>query len=139
MTIRATALSELVAQHDGLRSIMDRCEDLANTLDAHPDGDPEPLLREIAKLRIAFDTHNKFEEQLLRPVLLAHDTHGAVRIERMVEDHVEEHRAVRSRLTSPTTATLRDVIETLRAHLDAEERYLLTSKALRTHQTNRGS
>jgi hypothetical protein len=130
--IESTTLSELIAQHDGLRSIMDHCEDLADSLDGKPDGDPEPLLREIAKLRIAFDAHNKFEEQLLRPVLLAHDSHGTVRVERMVEDHIHEHQAVRSRLTSPTTAALRDVIETLRAHLEAEERYLLTSKVLQT-------
>jgi hypothetical protein len=127
-----TALAQLIDQHDTLREIMDHCEDLADDLDATPDADPEPLLREIAKLRIAFDAHNKFEEQLLRPVLLAHDTYGSVRVERMVEDHIHEHQAVRSRLTSPTTSALRDVIETLRAHLDAEERYLLTSKALRT-------
>ncbi len=133
-SIHATALSELIAQHDGLRSIMDHCEDLADSLDARPDGDPEPLLREIARLRAAFDAHNKFEEQLLRPALLEHDTHGTVRVERMVEDHIHEHATVRSRLTSPTTEALRDVIETLRAHLDAEERYLLTSKVLQTQQ-----
>ncbi len=130
--IHTTALAELVEQHDQLREIMDHCESLAAALDAIPGTDPEPLLREVAKLRIAFDTHNKFEEQLLRPVLLAHDTHGTVRVERMVDDHVHEHRAVRAQLTSPTAAALRDVIETLRAHLDAEERYLLTSKVLRT-------
>ena len=133
MTTRPTVLAELIAQHDGLRAIMDHCEDLADSLDGHPDGDPEPLLREIAKLRIAFDVHNTFEERLLRPVLLAHDTHGSIRVDRMVEDHVEEHRAVRAQLASPTTAALRDVIETLRAHLEAEERYLLSSKALRPH------
>lgn len=138
MAIHATALSELISQHDQLRSIMDHCEDLADSIDSAPDGDPEPLMREIAKLRIAFDTHNRFEEQLLRPVLLAHDTHGSVRIERMVDDHVNEHRAVRAKLTSPTTEALRDVIETLRAHLDAEERYLLTSKVLQTQALRTG-
>jgi hypothetical protein len=129
-TPSATALSELISQHDSLRELMDHCEDLADALDARPEGDPGPLTRELAKLRVAFDAHNKFEEQLLRPVLLAHDTHGTVRVERMVEDHIHEHQAVRERLTSPSTAALRDVIETLRAHLDAEERYLLSSKVL---------
>lgn len=130
--VKPTVLAQLIDQHDTLRQIMDECEDLADALDSIPGTDPEPLLREIAKLRIAFDTHNKFEESLLRPVLLAHDSHGTVRVDRMVEDHVHEHQTVRSRLTSPTTAALRDVIETLRAHLDAEERYLLTSKVLQT-------
>lgn len=125
------ALAELVAQHDVLRGLMDRCEDLANELDARPSGDPIPLTRELARLRLAFDAHNKFEEQLLRPVLLEHDSFGPVRVERMVEDHVHEHRTMSQRLGSPATESLRDVIETLRAHLDAEERYLLTSRVLR--------
>lgn len=124
-------LSELIAQHDSLRVMMDLCEDLADGLDARPDGDPTQLTHELARLRRAFDAHNKFEEQLLRPVLLEHDAFGPVRIQRMVEDHVEEHRAIGARLESPATAALRDVIETLRAHLDAEERYLLSSKVLR--------
>ncbi len=124
-------LAELISQHDSLRQMMDHCEDLADSLDGHPDGDPVPLTRELARLRLAFDAHNKFEEQLLRPVLLEHDAFGNVRVERMVDDHVHEHRAIRERLGSPATAALRDVIETLRAHLDAEERYLLTSRVLR--------
>jgi hypothetical protein len=130
------ALSELIAQHDSLRGMMDTCEDLADHLDAHPDGDPMPLTRELARLRLAFDAHNKFEEQLLRPVLLEHDSFGPVRIQRMVDDHVHEHRAIGARLESPATAALRDVIETLRAHLEAEERYLLSSKVLRDDLIN---
>lgn len=130
------ALSELIAQHDSLRCMMDLCEDLAVHLDTHPDGDPMPLTRELARLRLAFDAHNKFEEQLLRPVLLEHDSFGPVRIQRMVEDHVHEHRTIGARLESPATDALRDVIETLRAHLDAEERYLLSSKVLRDDLIN---
>jgi hypothetical protein len=38
---------------------------------------------------------------------------------------------MRRRLDSPATAELRDIIETLRAHLEAEERYLLSAKVLR--------
>jgi len=71
------------------------------------------------------------EEQLLRPALLEGDAFAGVRIDRMVEDHVNEHRAMRLKLASSETAVLRDVIDTLRAHLDAEERYLLTAKVLR--------
>lgn len=130
------ALSELTSQHDSLRTMMDLCEDLADHLDAHPDGDPVPLTRELARLRLAFDAHNKFEEQLLRPVLLEHDSFGTVRIQRMVEDHVHEHAAIGARLASPATAALRDVIETLRAHLDAEERYLLSSRVLHDDLVN---
>jgi hypothetical protein len=67
--------------------------------------------------------------------LLENDRHGEVRVERMVEDHVHEHRAIHSQLGvpagAPVTAMLRDVLETLRAHLEAEERYLLTARVLR--------
>ena len=127
---RFGALAELISQHDGLRALMARCEDLADEVDTGG-GDPGALAALITRLREAFEAHNKFEEAILRPVLLAEDTHGAVRIERMVEDHVHEHRHVRQRLGAPSTDELRDVIETLRAHLEAEERYLLTSKVLR--------
>ena len=123
-------LLKLVAQHDELRDLMDRCEDLLDTFEAVYDGDPSALVREIARLRLAFDAHNKFEENVLRPVLLEHDVHGVARIERMVADHVDEHRLIRRRLEGSATAALRDVIETLRAHLDAEERYLLVSSVM---------
>ncbi|MBL0215323.1 MAG: hemerythrin domain-containing protein [Myxococcales bacterium] len=127
---RSSALAELVAQHDALRALMTGCEMLADEIDAGR-GDPAALIRELGRLRESFETHNTFEERLLRPVLLAEDTHGSVRVERMVEDHLNEHAEMRTRLASPVTAELRDVIETLRAHLEAEERYLLTAKVLR--------
>jgi hypothetical protein len=126
----ARALAELNAQHDALRGMMERCEELADELDAGRCG-PTQLTREVARLRLAFDAHNTFEEQLLRPVLKEVDAFSAVRIDKMVEDHVGEHRAMRAGLGSNETRVLRDVIETLRAHLEAEERYLLTARVLR--------
>jgi hypothetical protein len=124
------ALAELAAQHKVLRDMMARCEELADELDAGGAG-PMQLAREVARLRLAFDSHNRFEEQLLRPVLLATDSFGEVRVDRMCEEHVGEHRAIRVQLASSTTADLRAVLEDLRAHLDAEERYFLTAKVLR--------
>ncbi|MEJ7600269.1 MAG: hemerythrin domain-containing protein [Kofleriaceae bacterium] len=124
------ALVELTAQHDALRGMMDRCEQLADELDAGG-CEPAQLTREIARLRRAFDTHNTFEELLLRPVLTEVDPFAGPRLERMVEDHVAEHREMRARLGSDQTSVMRDVIETLRAHLEAEERYLLSSRVLR--------
>jgi len=126
----ARALAELQAQHLALRTMMDRCEELADELEAGR-GDALQLTREVARLRLAFEAHNQFEEQLLRPVLLANDAFAEVRIDRMIDDHVGEHRAMRARLDSSETEVLRDVIETLRAHLEAEERYLLSAKVLR--------
>ncbi|MGN6104890.1 MAG: hemerythrin domain-containing protein [Kofleriaceae bacterium] len=124
------ALADLAAQHAALRDSMNRCEVMADELDARG-GDPLPLVREVARLRLAFDAHNAYEEQLLRPVLVYADPHAETRIDRMVEDHVGEHRAVCSQLLSSDTQLLRDAIELLRAHLDAEERYLFTAEVLR--------
>src|SRR4051812_38151516 len=120
---------ELVKQHDALRALMDHCDQLADELEAGR-GDPVVLTREVANLRAAFDAHNRFEEQLLRPVLREMDAFNSVRVERMVADHLREHRAVRAQLGDGTTAMLRDAIDQLRVHLQAEERYFLTSRVL---------
>jgi hypothetical protein len=124
------ALAELAAQHNALRGMMDRCEELADELDAGRTG-PIQLTREVARLRLAFDAHNRFEEQLLRPALLDADAFGEIRVERMVEEHVDEHREMRARLGSSATSDLRAVIASLRAHLEAEERYFLSPRILR--------
>lgn len=124
------ALAELAAQHAALRGMMDRCDELADELDAGRMG-PVQLTREVARLRLAFDAHNRFEEQLLRPVLLGTDSFGEVRVERMFDEHVGEHREIRAQLGSNATADLRAVIANLRAHLDAEERYFLSARVLR--------
>lgn len=68
-------------------------------------------------------------------MLLDADWLGAVRVARMVEDHVEEHRAMRSAMStasgSAATAELRGVLASLREHLATEERYFLGRKVLR--------
>lgn len=113
-------------QHDELRAILDRCDQLAGDLPT----DDAALAEEVARLRAAFARHNAYEEQLLRPLLAEIDPFAAARIDRMIADHVDEHRHVTHRLAVLETDTLHDVIETLRAHLDAEERYLLSSRVL---------
>ena len=118
------ALAELAAQHAALRDMIDRCEVLADELDAGRVGSTR-LMREVARLRLAFDAHNRFEEQLLRPVLLDGDGSAGVRLDRMCQEHVDEHRAIRGQLATSTTSDLRAVIADLRAHLDAEERYFV--------------
>jgi hypothetical protein len=126
----SAALAELADQHGCLRDMMERCEELADALDAGT-AEPDALLRDVARLRIAFDAHNRFEEQLLRPMLLDADWMGAVRASVMVEEHIEEHRSMRQQMGSPTTSELRTVIASLRAHLQAEERSFLSRKVLR--------
>jgi iron-sulfur cluster repair protein YtfE (RIC family) len=124
------ALTELLAQHDTLRQLIARCTGLADEIDAGR-GSPSELMREISRLRIAFDAHNKFEEHLLRPILRDVDAFGAVRVDQMVEDHTNEHRLMRERLNTSITGELRAVLESLRAHLETEERYFLSSRVLR--------
>jgi iron-sulfur cluster repair protein YtfE (RIC family) len=123
-------LAELVAQHARLRGMIDRCEQLADGLDASS-VEPAQLVTEVAQLRIAVDAHNQFEERMLDPVLIDAGWLGAVRVSRMIEDHVEEHRALRRELDTSASAELRDVLASLRTHLGTEERYFLTPKVLR--------
>jgi iron-sulfur cluster repair protein YtfE (RIC family) len=117
------ALAELAAQHAELRGQMARCAQLADELDAGG-ADPTHLTREVAKLRLALDGHNRFEEQLLRPVLLADPALSARRVEALAEEHAREHQRMRDELGASATADLRAVIASLRAHLAAEERAL---------------
>ena len=123
-------LAELLRQHDELRRHMDRCEELADEVDAGK-GDVVTLTREVARLRVAFDVHNRFEEQLLRPMLRELDAFGDVRVERMFNEHVDEHHAMRSQLGDATTKMSRSAVDSLRVHLQAEERYFLSSRVLR--------
>lgn len=125
----AAALHELEAQHEVIRRLMDRCEQLADELDAGR-LDADQLTREVVRLRLALDTHNRFEEQLLRPVLIEEDAFADARIDRMVDDHVAEHRAMRDQLNATETRILRETLQMLRAHLESEERYLLNAKVL---------
>ena len=124
------ALDMLAAQHATLRERIDRCDELADEVDAGTAAASQ-LVGEVAQLRIAFDEHNQFEEQLLRPLLLDVEWLGAVRVSRMVEDHVEEHRAMRVGLAATPTGDLRGVLASLREHLATEERYFLSRKVLR--------
>ena len=129
LTPRA-ALDTLAAQHAVLRERIERCDALADEVDIGMT-DPGRLLEEVAQLRGEFDEHNRFEEQLLRPLLLDVEWLGAVRVSRMVEDHVREHRAMHLGLAATPTAELRRVLADLRDHLGSEERYLLSRSVLR--------
>jgi Tfp pilus assembly pilus retraction ATPase PilT len=117
------ALTEILAQHEELRILMDRCDMLADEVDAGR-GSVETLVTEVARVRVALEHHNQAEEHVLRPILRAADTFTDVRIERMVADHVDEHRALRDRLATGPTAELRATLASLRDHLETEERLL---------------
>jgi len=122
---RGEALRELAAQHAALRDQIARCQALADELDAG-EIEPAPLLDAVTALRRAFDAHNQFEERLLRPILFPSDRLGATQAGRLVRDHTEEHRAMRRGLEPATSSVLRDVLASLTAHLDAEDRFFAT-------------
>lgn len=116
-----------------LRGMMDRCTELADELDAGRSG-PTQLTREVTRLRLAFEAHNKFEEELLRPVLLA--SRPADELDRLIADHVDDHREMRRQLETSETTMLRDVIDAMRAHLEAEERFLFTARSVAAGDQN---
>jgi hypothetical protein len=116
--------AELAAQHAALRTMIERCATLADELDAGAARASE-LAEAVARLRVAFAAHNRFEEEQLRPLLLAANAFEAVQTDCLIEAHVREHADLRNRLVAGETAMLREVVATIRAHLDAEERYLL--------------
>lgn len=124
----ARALGELKAQHNNLRDMMERCEAFADELQAGRCG-PLQLTREVTRLRLAFAAHNKFEEEMLRPVLLAGIPGDAMDLK--IEEHVASHRYMRSALARDETSMLREAIESMRAHLDAEELYLVSAATVR--------
>src|SRR5689334_653896 len=119
------ALDELAVQHAVLREMMQRCEALADEVDIGMTG-PAILVQAVARLRVAFDEHNRFEEALLHPLLAERAEPGApglpreVRIARIVDDHVLQHRAMRDGLDPGPTAALRGVLRSLREHLASE-------------------
>jgi hypothetical protein len=107
-------LAELMTQHRELRGMIERCEGLAEALDRGV-LEPAALLVEVTRLRAAYDSHNRFEERLLRPIL---------RNDASVEAHIGEHREVGRRLgAGPITDELYATLARLREHLDLEDRF----------------
>lgn len=104
--MNASDVIALRAQHEELRTLMDRCEALADALDA---GRIEPflVLAAVAELRTKLAAHNRFEERVLPAI--EHD------------DHATEHRVVYEGLE--ITRELRETLHRLRRHMATEERY----------------
>jgi hemerythrin-like domain-containing protein len=123
-SIVTNAVAEILAQHDQLRTMMDRCEQLADQVDVGK-ASPELLIREIAGLRVTLEQHLREEEQQLRPLLRDAYMTNDIRIERAFADHVGEHHAMAQRFIPGPTAELRETLASLRDHLENEERYFL--------------
>ncbi len=120
------ALDDLLSQHSELRQLMDLCELLADQLDAGQI-EPDELTREVMHLRGMFDSHTRFEEQFLRPILREANLFGSPRLEVMLEQHARDHRTMQMRIAPGITAELRLTISTLRSHLELEEDQLVSA------------
>jgi len=120
---------ELLAQHAELRVMVDNCTKLIERLE---DGAPVAgsLALAVMKLRIAFDTHTRYEERHLRPLLMS---------EAAVDAHVQEHRALHHTLDDTTIGALRDTIDALEHHLDDEERYFVRTLTEQAQEASRTS
>ncbi len=131
--------AELLDQHEALRHLLTACDGAAERILAAHDTGGGHLLACLVQLLGEFQDHNEEEEVRLRPLLLAADSFGEVRVDRMVEDHLAEHAALRQALREaadmevPDRAALAtlELVSRLRSHLDAEERQFLNDRVLR--------
>jgi hypothetical protein len=126
------AREKFVAQHEALRRLLGVAEDAASKMLEYG-----PVLdafqHAVVNLATALLEHNAAEAELLEPMLRAGDDWAELRIERMIEEHVAEHAALRATLTGDdmdVARTMSRFSEDLRAHMDAEERTFLHPKAL---------
>src|SRR5262249_41112688 len=93
------ARAYLLGEHDQLHTLLSTALALneRGDLKARP-----PLERLVVELRRAFAAHNASEEKLLLPLLTLGDAWSEQRIERMLEEHREEHAAFARKLARDT-------------------------------------
>jgi hypothetical protein len=124
----------LLEQHERLRVHLDATEDLADEL-RHGAAVRSDFRDAVTALLEALSEHNASEESLLEPLLRAGDAYGPTRVTRMHEEHVSEHALMRAALIGHDLVViaenLPDLAETLRAHMEAEERTFLHAGVLR--------
>lgn len=123
----------LLEQHEQLRARLLDAEVLARRF-LRKEEVSEELDRALGRLRDSFTEHNRYEEALLAPLLRLDPDVGERRIERMVEEHAEEHRVIRAFLARPRheiAPELGDWVEEIEAHMEAEERTFLSPRVLR--------
>jgi hypothetical protein len=131
-------LLQLLGEHAGLRALIRVCEAEARAVIASGAG-PVPLLARVVELLEAVEAHNRAEEAVLRPLLLAGDSFGGVRVDDMVEAHAAEHTWLRQALREAAELQVADraarvtldVLRTLESHMNGEEAEFLNDRVLR--------
>ena len=123
----------LLAQHERLRAYAQTCTRLAMLyrLDERVAGD---LDLAIEMLREEFTAHNETETAVIRKLLQGPAPWGSVLIDRMLDEHVEEHTALWGRLSgtrAEVAAQIDKLADELDLHMAAEERTFLAPMTLR--------
>jgi len=124
----------LLEQHEGIRRRLAAVEELAADFRARAPV-REAFATAIMVLLEALIQHNRAEESLLEPLLREGDGYADQRVSRMFEEHVNEHELIRKTLRGhdlgAVAEAVPDLAETLRAHMEAEERTFLHARVLR--------
>jgi hemerythrin superfamily protein len=123
----------LLGQHEHLRLLVGLVEKLGARLLAG-ESVGERFREALGDLRKTFAAHNVSETELLEPMLRSADEWGPLRVARMTEEHLAEHAALRELLHGDERDVARripDFAEELLAHMDAEERTVLSVGVLR--------
>lgn len=132
------ARMRLLAEHDELRLLLKRAEQIANNI-LRGIAPPTALHDVLQLCRNSFAAHNASEEELLAPILMNDCAWGQARVDRMLEEHRAEHAEIRAAFTgsdlkiAPRIGELRELIE---AHMAAEERTFLSRVVLREELAN---
>jgi hypothetical protein len=116
-------LATILDQHARLRELVATCEALTGGFDQGRVSAAE-LAASVAALRHAFEDHNRYEESVLRPLFIAAGSDGPADVDRMVDEHVREHREVGASLGA--SVSVRAALCAVQRHLSDEEHYLAT-------------
>ncbi len=123
----STVRELLLEQHAGLRQRLAAAEAGADVRGELEDA--------VATLLVELTVHNASEETLLEPILRAGDAYAGARVARMHEEHIDEHMLMQDTLARADVAliaeNLSDFAETLRSHMEAEERTFLHPGVIR--------
>ena len=133
--MRPSAVRDLLLdQHERLRRRLAATEALAERLRAGA-AVRGAFRHGVTMLLEELTTHNVSEETLLEPLLRAGDVYADARVARMHREHLDEHMILQDALIGSDLTViaenLPDLAETLRAHMEAEERTFLHPGVLR--------
>lgn len=124
---------QLIAQHEQLRTRLASCA-LAARLFREGVLPADDLDEALETLRRELDAHQQTESTQIRKLLYGPAAWGSLLIDRMLEEHIAEHVALRTLMTGTSreiAGRIDELAEELAAHMDAEERTFLAPGTLR--------